>query len=140
MPLRWQCPQAVATRTYTAKSDVFSFGVTLWEIYAEGALPYAEMTSEAAFRAVTAGHRLPRPSADAPEVIVGLIRDCMGGQVQRRPPMAETNHRLAQHMRSLGAEPLPTATSTGKAPAAQSIAWPSSDVLLVEGDSEESAL
>ena len=136
MPLRWQCPQSVATRTYTAKSDVFSFGVLLWEIYAQGALPYGDMTTEAAFRAVAAGHRLPRPSVDTSEAVVGLVRDCMHGQVQRRPPMAEVCFRLAKHLRDLGAEPLPTATSTGLASTAQNIAWPADSV----SDNEESAL
>lgn len=140
MPLRWQCPESVATRTYTAKSDVFSFGVCLWEIYAEGAVPYAGMTSEAAFHAVRAGQRLPRPAASSPEAVVGLIRECMVSQVQQRPSMAEVHSRLAQHMTSVGAAVLPSAQPVAYA---KTIAWPTArgaTVISATGDEEESAL
>ena len=142
MPLRWQCPEAIVTRTYTAKSDVFSYGVCLWEIYAEGAVPYAGMTSEAAFQAVKAGHRLSRPSASTSDVIVTLIRDCMAARVQHRPSMTDVHHRLAQHMRDLGAEPAATASAAesclARGATRQVIAWPSSSVEMDEH--EESAL
>jgi hypothetical protein len=122
---------------------VFSFGVCLWEIYAEGAVPYAEMTSEEAFKAVTAGHRLPRPSVTIPECIVSLIRECMASLVQRRPTMAEVHSRLGRHLRDLGAEPLTTAQA--REPLAEGhvvlrpIAWPG-QCMLEDEESEESAL
>lgn len=106
MPLRWQCPEAIVTRTYTAKSDVFSFHVCLWEIYAEGAMPYAGMTSEAAFQAVKVGHRLSRPSVSTPDAIVTLIPSMTDawcstcGTLGRSPWLPQVLLLFVQHLRT----------------------------------------
>ena len=97
------------------------------------------MTSEAAFHAVRAGHRLPRPAASSPETVVGLIRECMVSQVQQRPSMAEVHSRLAQHMASVGAAVLLSAQPVAYA---KTIAWPARRNAALDGDDgdEESAL
>lgn len=87
MPIRWQCPTAVQTRVYTAKSDVYSFGVLLWELFSSGATPFGDMSAGDAFRAVCAGHRLPRPRASTAEDVVQLIRMTTASEVQLRPAM-----------------------------------------------------
>lgn len=94
MPIRWQCPIAIATRTYTAKSDVYSMGVLLWEIYSGGATPYAELAAGEIMAAVRAGHRLARPTASTEEGVVALIRACTQMDVPRRPAMAEVLQRI----------------------------------------------
>ena len=94
VPIRWQCPEAVTTRVYTTKSDVYSYGVLLYEIFSGGATPHATVSTDQVLRAVQAGQRLPRPRADTTEDIVTLIRDCTQMDVARRPSMAHVHRRL----------------------------------------------
>lgn len=82
---------------YTAKSDVYSFGILLWELFSGGATPFGDMTATDAFRAVSAGHRLPRPRASSQDGIVQLIRDTTASDVQSRPTM-HTVHQILQTM------------------------------------------
>ncbi|KHJ92355.1 protein tyrosine kinase [Oesophagostomum dentatum] len=44
LPVRWLAPEVLSSGTYSKKSDVFSFGVLLWEIFSDGAMPYSDMT------------------------------------------------------------------------------------------------
>lgn len=45
VPLKWTAPESMVTYQYTPKTDVFSFGVLLWEIFSDGEEPYKGMTS-----------------------------------------------------------------------------------------------
>ncbi|XP_038055477.1 fibroblast growth factor receptor-like [Patiria miniata] len=62
VPVRWLALECLLSNTYTTKSDVWSFGILLWELVTLGALPYAEMTPDAIIDAVRQGFRLPRPA------------------------------------------------------------------------------
>lgn len=52
-----QAPESVTERIYTSRSDVWSFGVLMWEIYSFARAPYAEYTAMEAVAAVAAGYR-----------------------------------------------------------------------------------
>ena len=49
-------------KKFSVKSDVWSYGVVLWEIFEYGKEPYYELSNKEAIEAVLAGHRLSRPS------------------------------------------------------------------------------
>ena len=87
MPIRWQCPSAMATRVYSTKSDVYSYGVLLYEIFSGGGVPFGTLTTTEVIPAVRAGQRLPRPRVDTPEGIIALIRECTLLDVAQRPSM-----------------------------------------------------
>jgi serine/threonine protein kinase len=74
IPIRWQCPEAVLGRVYTAKSDVYSYGVLLFEIYSGGATPFSNLAASEVLRVVKAGHRLARPRTDRAEEMFVLMR------------------------------------------------------------------
>ena len=95
MPIRWQCPEAVATRMYTSKSDVYSFGVLLYEVFSGGATPYGDLANAEVLPMVRAGHRLQRPSHDTPDDVVALMRACTAAAPGERPSMAAVRKRLA---------------------------------------------
>jgi serine/threonine protein kinase len=40
IPVRWMAPESIERRIYSSESDVFSFGIVLWEIYTFGKTPY----------------------------------------------------------------------------------------------------
>lgn len=46
IPIRWTAPEAIAFRTFSSASDVWSFGVVMWEVLAYGERPYWNMTNQ----------------------------------------------------------------------------------------------
>jgi focal adhesion kinase 1 len=66
IPVRWMAPESVEHRKYSTKSDVWSFGVLVWEVLNRGALPFQELTAEGAVSAVLRGQRLAQPP-DCPD-------------------------------------------------------------------------
>lgn len=95
MPLRWQCPLANTTRVYMTKSDTYSFGVMLWEIFSEGGTPFSELVASEVTAAVLAGHRLKRPSIAVDDRVMDLMRECTRvPDVALRPSMAVVAGRL----------------------------------------------
>mmetsp|Transcript_7081 Transcript_7081/g.18164 ORF Transcript_7081/g.18164 Transcript_7081/m.18164 type:complete len:901 (-) Transcript_7081:3417-6119(-) len=77
----WLSPEALTKRTWSEKSDVWAFGVTLWELFSEGTVPFADMESdEAITKAVVTGDRLGRPVL-CPSDVYKVLQFCW----QRRP-------------------------------------------------------
>ena len=61
IPVRWTPPEAIHFRKFSEKSDVWSFGVLLWEVMSYGAQPYADWGNQQVLREVDKGYRLPCP-------------------------------------------------------------------------------
>lgn len=62
LPIRWMAPESLMERIYTVKSDVWSFGVLMWEIVTLGNTPYATMSpQEIPRRLINDGYRLEHP-------------------------------------------------------------------------------
>jgi serine/threonine protein kinase len=81
LPAAWLSPEAFSKRTWSEKSDVWAFGVTLWELFSEGCVPFADTESDAAIgTAVVAGDRLGCP-VHCPGDVYKVMQFCW----QRRP-------------------------------------------------------
>eukprot|EP00039_Didymoeca_costata_P002163 m.57956 g.57956 ORF g.57956 m.57956 type:complete len:1717 (+) comp11144_c1_seq1:172-5322(+) len=83
-PVRWTSPEAMQTLRFTPFSDVWSFGVTMLEIFQDGAPPYAEWPNEAVIALVSGGERAEKP-IDCPEEIYNLMLWCWTTQEETRP-------------------------------------------------------
>lgn len=46
IPIRWTAPEAIAYRKFTSASDVWSYGITMWEVISYGERPYWEMSNQ----------------------------------------------------------------------------------------------
>lgn len=46
IPIRWTAPEAIAHRIFTSASDVWSFGIVMWEVLSFGDKPYGNMTNQ----------------------------------------------------------------------------------------------
>lgn len=46
IPIRWTAPEAIAHRIFTTASDVWSFGIVMWEVLSFGDKPYGEMSNQ----------------------------------------------------------------------------------------------
>jgi megakaryocyte-associated tyrosine kinase len=83
--ISWMAPEALKEGRFTTASDVWSFGVVLWEIWSYAVLPYAAMTNQEVFEATTTSQnkRLEQP-AGCPDAIYRLMKDV-------RPLMSSSN-------------------------------------------------
>lgn len=63
--MRWTAPEAIAFRKFTSASDVWSYGVVMWEVVSYGERPYWNWSNQDVIRAVDRGYRLPPPMVGA---------------------------------------------------------------------------
>ena len=84
LPVRWMSPESIFQRTYTTKSDVWSFGVLLWEILTYGGEPYAAIPIESLLKLLKVGYRLERPLTSS-EQMYGVMLDCWNEDPSMRP-------------------------------------------------------
>src|SRR5690349_17505622 len=68
IPVRWSAPEVIAKRYFSTKSDVWSFGVVLWEMFTRGCIPYYEKEEGDVSAFVTKGGRLERPEQCSDDV------------------------------------------------------------------------
>uniref|UniRef100_A0A8C8YJM4 Tyrosine-protein kinase n=1 Tax=Prolemur simus TaxID=1328070 RepID=A0A8C8YJM4_PROSS len=99
IPIKWTAPEAATYRVFSQKSDVWSFGVLLYEVFTYGQCPYEGMTNHETLQQILRGYRLPRPAACPAEVYV-LMLECWRGSPEERPAFAVLQERLrALHQR-----------------------------------------
>ncbi|XP_026883045.1 fibroblast growth factor receptor 1-A isoform X1 [Electrophorus electricus] len=84
LPVKWMAPEALFDRIYTHQSDVWSFGVLLWEIFTLGGSPYPGVPVEELFKLLKEGHRMDRPSSCTHELYM-MMRDCWHAVPSQRP-------------------------------------------------------
>ena len=92
--IRWMSPEAILWSTWTEKSDVWAFGVVLWELFTHGNLPYSSLYTQCDLevgKLVVAGHRLSRPLSpvECPLGIFVVMQKCWQEQVEKRPTVTE---------------------------------------------------
>ncbi|XP_057365852.1 uncharacterized protein LOC130686726 [Daphnia carinata] len=95
LPIRWMAPESLIQSVFTQKSDVWSFGILVWEIVTLGSTPYPGMEAREVMRRVKDGHRLERPSHCRPE-FYRLMSRCWHSDPQRRPDFGELKAELGQ--------------------------------------------
>jgi len=86
-PTRWTAPEVWASRHFTLAADVWSFGVTLWEIFQLGKRPYEGMDDREVLRRVREGHVLPQEvhGRSIPSDTYALIVECLQMDPIKRP-------------------------------------------------------
>uniref|UniRef100_A0A8C8A2H0 receptor protein-tyrosine kinase n=1 Tax=Oryzias sinensis TaxID=183150 RepID=A0A8C8A2H0_9TELE len=88
IPIRWTAPEAIAYRKFTSASDVWSYGIVMWEVMSYGERPYWEMSNQDVIKAVEESYRLPGPM-DCPEALYHLMMDCWQHERTNRPKFDE---------------------------------------------------
>lgn len=85
LPLKWMAPESIFNNLYTTLSDVWSFGILLWEIFTLGGTPYPELPmNEQFYNAIKRGYRMSRPSY-ASEEIYEIMQKCWDEKFETRP-------------------------------------------------------
>ncbi|XP_027471131.1 muscle, skeletal receptor tyrosine-protein kinase isoform X4 [Zalophus californianus] len=96
IPIRWMPPESIFYNRYTTESDVWAYGVVLWEIFSYGLQPYYGMAHEEVIYYVRDGHILACPE-DCPLELYNLMRLCWSKLPADRPSFASI-HRILQRM------------------------------------------
>nr|XP_004665433.1 ephrin type-A receptor 5 isoform X2 [Jaculus jaculus] len=99
IPIRWTAPEAIAFRKFTSASDVWSYGIVMWEVVSYGERPYWEMTNQDVIKAVEEGYRLPSPM-DCPAALYQLMLDCWQKDRNSRPKFDELVNMLDKLIRN----------------------------------------
>ncbi|XP_073709188.1 vascular endothelial growth factor receptor 2 [Garra rufa] len=97
LPLKWMAPETIFDRVYTTQSDVWSFGVLLWEIFSLGASPYPGVCIDESFcRRLKEGTRMRAPDYATPEIYQTML-DCWLDRPKERPTFTQ----LVEHLGNL---------------------------------------
>ena len=102
LPIRWMPPEAILYAKFTTQSDVWSFGIVLWEVFSFGMQPYFSLTNEEVVAHVRDGNVLSCPD-NCPQEIYDLMLDCWAMSPTERPTAAELNVGLRRWTPDLSA-------------------------------------
>ncbi len=96
MPIRWTAPEALDEGKFSAASDVWSFGVLMYEIWTRGDTPYKDIQNVSMVHVmVTNGYRLPCPD-DCPTEVHALMLECWHTNPHDRPTFPHLSTQLDQ--------------------------------------------
>ncbi|XP_056292788.1 ephrin type-A receptor 8 [Pseudoliparis swirei] len=84
IPIRWTAPEAITYRKFSSSSDVWSYGVVMWEVMSYGERPYWNLTNRDVIKSVEEGYRLPAPLG-CPGPMHTLMLDCWQKDRSERP-------------------------------------------------------
>uniref|UniRef100_A0A3Q0SEK8 receptor protein-tyrosine kinase n=1 Tax=Amphilophus citrinellus TaxID=61819 RepID=A0A3Q0SEK8_AMPCI len=101
IPIRWTAPEAIAYRKFTTASDVWSYGIVMWEVVSYGERPYWDMNNQDVIKAIEEGYRLPAPM-DCPVVLHQLMLDCWERDRAERPTFSQILNMLDKLIRNPG--------------------------------------
>ena len=73
--VKWMAPESILYSTFTVKSDVWSFGIVLYEIFTHGRIPYPGFTNVQVLDMIQRGYRMPRP-VNCPERVHDIMLGC----------------------------------------------------------------
>ncbi|KAM5300495.1 tyrosine-protein kinase Fer isoform 1-T1 [Ctenodactylus gundi] len=93
IPIKWTAPEALNYGRYSSESDVWSFGILLWETFSLGICPYPGMTNQQAREQVERGYRMSAPQ-HCPEDISKIMMKCWDYKPENRPKFLELQKEL----------------------------------------------
>lgn len=97
LPLKWMAPETIFDKVYTTQSDVWSFGILMWEIFSLGASPYPGVQIDEDFcQQLKEGTRMRCPQYATTEIYHTML-DCWHGNYKMRPFFSE----LVEHLGNL---------------------------------------
>ncbi|XP_068599347.1 tyrosine-protein kinase ZAP-70 isoform X1 [Brachionichthys hirsutus] len=113
-PLKWYAPECINFHKFSSKSDVWSFGVTMWEAFSYGGKPYKKMKGPEVTHFIKDGNRMACPAA-CPEQVYTLMKECWTYSHEDRPDFEKVEKSMRSHHQSM------SKTSGGAAAAAESV-------------------
>lgn len=101
MPIKWLALECIRNRIFTSKSDVWAFGVTIWELLTFGARPYENIAAKDVPELIEIGHKLPQPEICTLDIYCILLT-CWHLDADSRPHFKELAEQFAEKARDPG--------------------------------------
>ncbi|KAL7847101.1 hypothetical protein SRHO_G00220810 [Serrasalmus rhombeus] len=95
-PVKWYAPECMNFFKFSCKSDVWSFGVLMWEAYSYGQKPYKGMKGNEVIQMIESGQRMAAP-VNCPPEMYDLMKKCWTYKVDERPGFVVVEPRLRQY-------------------------------------------
>uniref|UniRef100_A0A8B9JS18 receptor protein-tyrosine kinase n=2 Tax=Astyanax mexicanus TaxID=7994 RepID=A0A8B9JS18_ASTMX len=112
IPIRWTAPEAIQYRKFTSSSDVWSYGIVMWEVMSYGERPYWDMSNQDVINAIEQDYRLP-PPMDCPNALHQLMLDCWQKDRNNRPKFSQIVNTLDKMIRNPNSLKATTPLSSG---------------------------
>ncbi|XP_028848329.1 ephrin type-B receptor 2 isoform X2 [Denticeps clupeoides] len=112
IPIRWTAPEAIQYRKFTSSSDVWSYGIVMWEVMSYGERPYWDMSNQDVINAIEQDYRLP-PPMDCPNALHQLMLDCWQKDRNNRPKFSQIVNTLDKMIRNPSSLKATTPLSSG---------------------------
>ncbi|KAM4739104.1 megakaryocyte-associated tyrosine-protein kinase [Anableps anableps] len=97
LPVKWTAPEALKKEKFSTKSDVWSYGVLLWEIFSYGRQPYPKMSLKEVKEKVEGGYRMEAPE-DCPPSVYSIMKLCWEQEPRKRPGFSKLREKLEQEL------------------------------------------
>ena len=95
-PIKWTAPEAALFNRFSIKSDVWSYGIFLFELITHGQAPYPEMTKLNVLEKVAQGYRIPPPPS-CPDPLYQTMMDCWKENPEKRPTFEYLKHHMEDY-------------------------------------------
>ncbi|ESO87367.1 hypothetical protein LOTGIDRAFT_148078, partial [Lottia gigantea] len=94
-PIKWTAPEAALDRKFSIKSDVWSFGILLYELNTFGRVPYPGMSGAEVLSRLGKGYRMPKPHGPVgcTDAYYDIMVKCWNKRPEERPTF-ESLHNL----------------------------------------------
>uniref|UniRef100_A0AAQ5XLU1 Platelet-derived growth factor receptor alpha n=1 Tax=Amphiprion ocellaris TaxID=80972 RepID=A0AAQ5XLU1_AMPOC len=95
LPVKWMAPESIFDNLYTTLSDVWSYGILLWEIFSLGGTPYPGMVVDSSFyNKIKSGYRMSKPE-HAPHDVYEMMMKCWNSEPEKRPSFLGLSENVA---------------------------------------------
>uniref|UniRef100_A0A3B3SWJ1 Tyrosine-protein kinase n=1 Tax=Paramormyrops kingsleyae TaxID=1676925 RepID=A0A3B3SWJ1_9TELE len=117
-PLKWYAPECINFHKFSSKSDVWSFGITMWEAFSYGGKPYKKMKGPEVISFIESGTRMDCPTG-CPDVMYALMKDCWTYKHEERPGFVKVEERMRTYYYSISKKTTASTEAGASAEAAE---------------------
>ncbi|XP_042195844.1 macrophage colony-stimulating factor 1 receptor isoform X1 [Callorhinchus milii] len=98
LPVKWMAPESIFDCVYTVQSDVWSYGILLWEIFSLGSSPYPDLPVDSRFyKLIRSGYQMSRPVLGTPEMY-DVMSQCWHLDPHKRPTFQQIRQMINKQL------------------------------------------